>query len=223
MQMWSFAHNPLQWTRVRIANFFNTVEKTPMLLLDLHGEKRPQWKRLRDIFENRPNLEIVWTLLHNFGGTEGIAGEAANIVKEALLAVGKKPPSMMSCFHGLTLNCLDEGGAKGLGVAMEGIAQNEALYDMVYSIVWRDTGVDSFSIHHWIEQWVTSRYGLGNNLPKRRIVSAWKCAFKHFYARSKELSGWGFKSIVGERPEFNMRTDDFQPTDISYTPLESLR
>jgi hypothetical protein len=46
MQMWFLAHFREFWTRKRAHAFLGGFPAGSLVLLDLHGEHRPQWERL---------------------------------------------------------------------------------------------------------------------------------------------------------------------------------
>jgi len=199
VQMWTFAHSPQTWTNRKVQKFMDAVPSQRSIYLDLHGDKRPMWNRLRNVL--RGDEMLIWTLLHNFGGNKGMAGE--------LREVGSQIQRVLPY-------------VRGIGLAMEGIEQNEMIYDYVLSRAW--TLNDYESIQEWISKWAIARYHSGDALGNYFAVKAWRCAADTVYARSSSLSGWGnTKSVLELRPGYYMRFKDFQPTVFSYRPTEFAR
>lgn len=190
MQMWCFAHAPRIWTIPVVKEFLGSIPAEKLILLDLHAEKQPQWIRLKPYFQQRPKIRVIWTMLHNFGGTVGMAGEVDEILSGISSSVA-------------------QGRVAGIGLSMEGIQQNEVLYDMVLAMAWSDfTSKESF-----ISRWLLARYGV----ERTEFTQAWQIALDTVYNRKKKLSGWGnTKSIIEVRPHFNVHSSGFQPTMIGY-------
>ena len=201
MQMWCFAHAPRLWTLGNIRTLLAGIPAKKLVLLDLHGDKRPQWSRLQSYLDARPGLRVIWTLLHNFGGTNGMAGEMHSTATALLAAVRN-------------------GKASGVGLAMEGTQQNAILYDMVLDLAWhKGAGVD-FSLDQWMERWVVFRYSVSDE----RLQASWRCLLDTVYSRPDEISGWGnTKSVFELQPQLRMLAKGFQPTAIAYQPEELLR
>jgi hypothetical protein len=211
VQMWAFAHAPDEWPPRRVRAFMDAVPRGRALWLDLHGDKRPQWRRLRTVL--RPSDALVWTLLHNFGGTKGVAGELEQTAAalEQALAVGN---------------------VRGLGLAMEGIEQNELLYDLVLARAWDDgltaptppqrgspDAAHREPVHEWALEWARRRYALQRRRGRAEdhVREAWACGLRTAYARPPSLAGWGTtKSVIEMRPATAMRAAGFQPTDVTY-------
>mmetsp|Transcript_44971 Transcript_44971/g.71844 ORF Transcript_44971/g.71844 Transcript_44971/m.71844 type:complete len:750 (-) Transcript_44971:146-2395(-) len=195
VQMWCFAHDSMAWTPDRVTQFMRSVSPDRVIYLDLHGDKRPQWKRLERVLTRSDQL--VWTLLHNFGGTKGMAGALKHIRHQIELALHSK------------------NGIRGLGISMEGIEQNEILYQFVLDQAW-----DDFENDQWLQQWINARYQVQGNI----FFPAWECALSTVYNRPFHLDGWGnTKSIIEERPARDMARDKFQPTVFEYNAQEFRR
>lgn len=201
MQMWCFAHAPRLWTAANVLQLFSKIPAQNLLLLDLHGEKRAQWRRLKAYLDSRPAIRVIWTLLHNFGGGHGMAGEMEDTKNALLLAI-------------------EEGGVDGVGLAMEGTQQNAVLYDLVLDLAWLPSSSQTFAVGSWLESWVASRYSHKNS----DLFNAWRCMVNTAYSRPSNLAGWGnTKSIFELHPQLRMFQGGFQPTAIGYSPGEFFR
>jgi hypothetical protein len=245
MQMWCFAHSREVWTASRVKSFVSGAPRGGVLWLDLHAESRPQWVRLRSVLEE-VGAQVMWNMLHNFGRSDGIGGEAQVVVKNVNLALSEAPALI-----------------KGVGVAMEGIEQNEMLYAMVFALVWKRTKVNfgagdaiaggdepRVSLAEaevaqgsvpWLRVWAAGRYHLGSadglmgmsvEVGQREVkheskvyetlTLAWQCAMKSAYGRGsgewEGKGGWGPpKSVIELRPHLGMRHGSFQPTKTYYS------
>jgi len=183
MQMWCFAHARMVWTKQLVENLLQGAPKDRVLLLDLHGEKRPQWKRLRSVLSSR---RVIWNYLHNFGGSNGMAGEMNHVTRAIDEAI-------------------EIGHVEGIGLAMEGIEQNEIVYDHALDHAWSCVERDRDT---WIREWASAR-----NQGRKKWNEAWICAGETAYDRKWNDIGWGVtKSLF----ESNGESFLFQPTVIPY-------
>mmetsp|Transcript_76 Transcript_76/g.260 ORF Transcript_76/g.260 Transcript_76/m.260 type:complete len:846 (-) Transcript_76:33-2570(-) len=202
VQMWFLAHGGADWPLEKAKEFLDAVPRDRVLYLDLHGEKRPQWKRLAPVLED---ARLVWTYLHNFGGNRGLAGEMRHVKESINLAI-------------------QVGKVQGLGLAMEGIEQNEIVYHHVLDLAWEHNEV--VSVETWVRSWARARYRLGTESTQGQesLMEAWTCAFMTVYSRPKDLVGWGnTKCILSLPPRMHVRHRMFQPTDIGYAPAKFQR
>ncbi|GBG23910.1 Alpha-N-acetylglucosaminidase [Hondaea fermentalgiana] len=201
VQMWFLAHGDSDWPLLKAKAFLDAVPRDRVIYLDLHGEKRPQWERLRPVLQD---ARLVWTYLHNFGGGKGLAGEMRH-VKESIHAA------------------IRTGRVQGIGLAMEGIEQNEIAYHQVLDLAWVHANAEP--VEQWVRTWAAARYRLGVRPDSEEVrdlaADAWVCAFQSAYSRPQHLVGWGnTKCVLELRPAIYMRHSGFQPTAIAYAPAK---
>jgi len=191
MQLWFLAHHEQFWTRERAHAFLGGFPQGSLVLLDLHGERRPQWKRLglHGRWAAQTGHALVWCVLHNFGGANGLGGEVSAVERGAL--------------EGAL-----QAGHAGVGVAPEGFGANELEFDAVLGAAWtRAASV-------WVAAWVRARYRAQFG---PEADEAWLCALGTVYNRPESLTGYGpTKSVVEMRPASSMRHKGFQPTAFAY-------
>ena len=225
------------WTPRRTRAYLGAVPAGGLLLLDLHAEKRPFYPALGRVF-GRSSAHaahgFVFCVLHNFGGSHGMAGELG------------------AARDGFDLALASTGGAggptaaRGLGLSMEGIEQNGFLYEGVLDHAWaladsadaNAAAADAFeprAAAPWRRAWVRARYALGHGgagggsgrgVDADAAQRAWACLGPLLYARPARLAGWGPpKSVFERRPTSWARTKPaagFQPTMTHYKAAKLL-
>lgn len=125
------------------AELLDAVEPSSMIVLDLHAETSPQWSA-----RGHRGHPWVWCMLLNFGGNEGLHGKL-DYVTEAFAAARRcgNPPM-------------------GAGLSMEGIENNEMMYELVMEMPWIQGKTDA---RRWLSDYARARYGA----PSAAIDSAW--------------------------------------------------
>ena len=120
-----------------------SVPTESLLVLDLNGER---WKSTEK-FWGRP---FVTGLLHNFGGRINLHGDLRSLTANPFHKTQRAAPN-----------------AVGMGVFMEAIVQNPAIYDLAFDSVWREGPVDPDA---WLKDYARRRYGAES----AAVVEAWK-------------------------------------------------
>jgi len=219
------------WSRSRVTDYFTGVPRGKLLLLDLHGEKHSVVSAPDRLMSPMAALGVpfIFCLLHNFGGSQAMAGELRATVAAAQLAAGAAGKGMMV----------------GVGITMEGIEQNELLYDATLALAWRTSGGGGKALlgalaaeaagadgaaaagagGGWIgEEWVPARYGTGSGgaVDLAQAARAWQGVAAVVYSRPPGLGGFGAKSVLEARPP-SWKADTcarggFQPSAIHYPP-----
>ena len=157
LQGWMFVNERRFWSNQRIAAYLDRVDAEDILILDLIAEKKSIAVESEEFFQHN----YVWCFLHNFGGNHYLGGNLENV------------------FYQLSLNeeRLRTGEhLKGIGITMEGITNNEVLYEAVLSHSFLiDDGNDNDNVDgetmafpsrseevammRFVDQFVASRYG----------------------------------------------------------------
>ncbi|MCM1178043.1 MAG: alpha-N-acetylglucosaminidase, partial [Bacteroides sp.] len=121
MQGWLFYHGRKFWGDNEIRALLGGVPDDRMLILDLWSERFPVWSRT-EAYYGKP---WIWCMLHNFGQNITLSGNVTSVANDPAGAL-----------H-------DPGAGKmlGIGLTMEGIGQNPAMYALMLENVWRDTPV----------------------------------------------------------------------------------
>eukprot|EP01083_Nonionella_stella_P166094 554253_1 len=142
VQGWMFVNERRFWSNERIYSYLSSVKSDDILILDLIAEKSSIALESNEFFEH----DYIWCFLHNFGGNYYLGGNLPHLldVLEQTGAYHEERPYL-----------------KGIGISMEGITNNEILYNAVlrhsYVNVVGDGGVP---LGLFLQQYVASRYGV---------------------------------------------------------------
>lgn len=191
MQGWMFHYNASFWGPTQIQALLRAVPDDHMILLDLYSESHPVWNRT-DAYYDKP---WIWNMLHNFGGNISLWGRMDAVAKGPSAAL-KDPAS---------------GKMEGIGLTMEGIEQNPALYQLMLDNVWSDSALD---LDAWLPAYTLQRYGVYDT----RAVRAWQILERTVYQGG--LGEGGPESIIVARPTTDVWADrvrtklDYEPRDL---------
>lgn len=152
-----------------------------LLILDLQSENSPTWSRPDSQFGDHGWL---FCMLHNFGGNIGLYGKMEALTGEFDKA-RRLSPSLA-----------------GVGLTMEGIETNPALYELFCEMPWRAETIDP---QQWIDGYVKARYGSFN----RAASLAWHLLVASVYNSPADSLQQGTTESV-----FCARPSDF-PRDVS--------
>ena len=170
MQGWMFHDRGWFWGPTQMKALFEAAPEDKLIVLDLWSEIAPVWSRT-DAFYGE---QWIWNMLHNFGGRQSIYGNMPLIAKAPAEALAD-PAS---------------GKMKGIGLTMEAIEQNPAIYALMLENVWRDKPID---LDKWIHDYATRRYG--TDTPEAH--NAWSVLLRTAYASQP---AYGNVSIISGRP-----------------------
>ncbi|MCQ2151943.1 MAG: alpha-N-acetylglucosaminidase [Bacteroidales bacterium] len=170
MQGWMFFDRAWFWQPAQMKALFDAAPQDRLVILDLWCEKYPMWS-LTDAFYGE---QWIWNMLHNFGGRQSIYGDMETVARAPAEAL-HNPAS---------------GKMKGIGLTMEAIEQNPAIYSLMLENVWNDTAVD---LDSWIRDYPVRRYGVED----ADAVRAWEILRNTAY--SAQL-WYGNVSIIAARP-----------------------
>eukprot|EP01062_Namystynia_karyoxenos_P022069 TRINITY_DN18441_c1_g2_i1.p1 TRINITY_DN18441_c1_g2~~TRINITY_DN18441_c1_g2_i1.p1 ORF type:complete len:871 (+),score=224.54 TRINITY_DN18441_c1_g2_i1:75-2615(+) len=178
VQGWQFLHKG--WPIGDISAYFAPVPYDRLLVLDLMAEKSPLWERTKAFSER----QYVWSIMNSFGGTVGLSGNMETAMRDPYKALGH--PKLGTHMA-------------GIGLTMEGIAQNTVLYELVLDHVWEPA---PRPVAAWTDSWARARYGY---LPAAASES-WSMLVEAAYRR------WGRlgtpKSVYVHRPSLHHRLHD---------------
>ena len=159
-QAWPFSYRSEFWTRERIHAFLDAVPSERLMVLDLWAEHAPLWSTT-DRFADRPWL---WCVVHNFGQRSGLFGDVQALVRRFRAA--------------------EDGAAagqlRGIGLAMEGLDTNPAVYDLVADLAWREPPED---VTDWLVAWAQRRYGTDDD----RVREVWRVLAATVYGTGRDV------------------------------------
>lgn len=189
MQGWLFvsADGRKFWTKDRMKPFLDAVPNDRMVILELYSENRPRWKDT-EAYYGKP---WIWNMLHNFGGNIGLYGKAQYIAYEPYRVSGDA----------------ERGNMSGIGLTMEAIEQNPAMYHLMLEHVWEDGKIQ---LDDWTKGWISRRYGKTTE----NAENAWKVLLKTVYKSNKKDQGAPESMITG-RPTFALNSS-WTWTDLVY-------
>ncbi len=162
-----------------------------ILILDLYCDSDPKWRKT-NAFYGKP---WIWCMLHNFGGRTGMSGDIRIIANDPVES----------------LNHLQKGCFKGIGVAPEGIENNPVIYDLMAEMAWHDAPVD---LDRWIKHYTERRYGMHSE----SILEAWKILLQTVY--TGPASYGPMESEICARPAMDIKNVSSNgSTEIYYDPF----
>jgi alpha-N-acetylglucosaminidase len=147
------------------------VSSSHVEILDLRGEGGGTWKA-RNGFGGRP-----WVLctIGGFGGKRHFSGWMSELAKGVYEAAGTK-------------------GMSGIGAVMEGSDFNDAPYQFLVDLTWREAAPN---VADWCADYARRRYGA----PNQRAESAWRVFSRSVYALPGEFAAEGEpESVLCARP-----------------------
>ncbi|KAL8277052.1 hypothetical protein RQP46_010586 [Phenoliferia psychrophenolica] len=135
MQGWLFVSDPTSWNATTIPALLAGAKDDEMLILDLSSEAIPAWNKTSS-FGGKP---WVWSLLHDYGQNQGLYGSLDHYTREIIRAKGNSTSLV------------------GSGITMEGMNQNEVVYELTLDSAWSTSAINVTS---WLYEFVQRRYGL---------------------------------------------------------------
>ncbi|UJR34018.1 hypothetical protein I4U23_021432 [Adineta vaga] len=149
MQAWLFLSD--FWTPDRVKSYLSKVPEGHLILLDLFSEARPQYSRFQSFYGHY----YIWNMLHDFGGNNGLFGSLVNVTD------GPQAARTFSGEHMI-----------GVGITMEGINQNEIMYEFALEQSWRSP-LNETELNDWLVGFVMRRYASNQTIPSSALY-AWQ-------------------------------------------------
>lgn len=211
MQGWLFHHKRQFWGLPEIEALLSSVPDDRMLILDLWSERYPVWNRTNSYF-GKP---WIWCMLHNFGQNITLSGNVSRVANDPANLL--KDPAAANM--------------QGIGLTMEGIEQNPAIYALMLENVWRDTPIDT---DEFLGDYLENRYGFSESdsvyeslsdsscvRPEQAALEAWKIIFSTAYENT--VNNGGQESIITGRPNFLQNPGGTTNTNIHYDNKDLVR
>ncbi|CAF4022377.1 unnamed protein product, partial [Rotaria sordida] len=148
-----------------------------LILLDLYSEALPQYL----LFESFYGHYYIWNMLHDFGGNNFLFG--------SLISITNGPQSARN-FSGDHMI--------GVGITMEGINQNEIMYEFALEQSWRSP-LNNIELNDWLIGFVIRRYTGDHSIPNSAL-SAWQLLGNSIYLRNVRAD----RPIILSRPRLNI-------------------
>ncbi len=173
MQGWMFFDRAWFWEPTQMRALFDAAPEDRIIVLDLWSELHPVWDRTEAFYGE----QWIWNMLHNFGGVQSIYGDM-DVIAEGPSSALADPGS---------------GKMKGIGLTMEAIEQNPAIYSLMLENVWNSSPIN---LDEWLDSYVTRRYGMED----RNAQKAWDILRGTAYAAQP---AYGNSSMILARPTFD--------------------
>ncbi|CAF1022348.1 unnamed protein product [Brachionus calyciflorus] len=183
MQGWLF--NDAFWNSERVKAFLSRIPLGNLIILDLYSEYIPHYEQFESYFGHN----FVWNMLHNFGGANSIFGDIdqINILPDIARA-------------------LPNNSMVGIGITMEGINQNEIIYDFMLEKTWRSS-LNECEFSDWILKYTHRRYSNSNI---SSIDSQFNYQYKNFvklvYNHNDHSKN---RQLFAKRPSINLNGETF--------------
>lgn len=146
MQGWMFGYQRDIWDYRSLEALVSKVPDDKMLLLDLAADYNAYiWKSTFnwDFYKGFYGKQWVYSVIPNMGGKSAFTGVLDFYANGHLKA----------------LKSANKGNLFAIGMAPEGIENNEVVYELLTDVAWKDTPTD---IRSWLKDYTLSRYGTYN-------------------------------------------------------------
>ncbi|KAF9435442.1 hypothetical protein BGZ76_006284 [Entomortierella beljakovae] len=192
MQGWFLTDSTI-WTPEGMKAFFDGITEAQVspFVLDLGGEISPIWK-VTDGFYGH---DFGWSIINNFGTAQGLYGKLPTILTNPFEIFQKYP-----------------AGLKGIGVATEGINNNEYIYQTTFDVAWLDPKQTIDGKAH-LERYIQRRYGPSKATPK--VQDAWNKLRQTVWDAPKAQESQK-KSYIEKVPSLKMAFDGWMGTILLY-------
>ncbi len=157
MQGWLFYNDAAFWDTLSVRALLRDVPDDRMIILDLANEAFHGWKAQHGFY----GKEWIYSLIHNFGGNNPLNGNLPLIVRDPV-------ESLLSPAAGHRV---------GMGLAPEGVENNDVVYESSTDMMWRS---DTLALGTWLRQYALARYG---SCPPA-MQKAWRELAESAYSRS---------------------------------------
>ncbi|KAF9586058.1 hypothetical protein BGW38_010048 [Lunasporangiospora selenospora] len=202
MQGWFLVTREI-WKPPQTKAFFDGIrevnEGRDAFVIDLFSDVIPIWKDTDAYF----GIDWGWSMLNNFGGGQGLYGTLPTLLTEPLDGFKRYPKTM-----------------RGMGITMEGINNNEFLYQIILDIPWQTVSsnpatheLQPINGQDRLDAYIKRRYGPAQT--SSSVLQAWTTLGQTVWdCRTKQMSQ--SKSYVEGIPTFNMTRPGFMTTMFWY-------
>ena len=189
MQGWMFGYQRNIWNADTLKALLSKVPDDKMLLLDLAADyNKTFWRNGMnwDVFKGFFNKPWVYSVVPNMGGKCAMTGVMDFYANGHLEA----------------LNSSSRGHLSGMGMAPEGIENNDVIYELVTDAAWRDRQED---VEQYLENYCRARYG---NYPDS-MKEAWNLFRRTAYSNLKDHPRFNWQMKPGTRGCSVNTSEDF--------------
>lgn len=162
MQGWMFGYMRDVWTPDSVRALLSRVPDEKMLILDEAMDYNADFWRNGmdyDVYDGFWGKQWIGGYIPNMGGKTAFTGNLDFYARGGSEALASK----------------DRGDLVGLGMAPEGIENNDVIYELISDTFWKVKPID---LGHWIRDYSLDRYGFANE----SLLSAWRLLIHSSYA-----------------------------------------
>ncbi|KAF9968758.1 hypothetical protein BGZ70_008389 [Mortierella alpina] len=211
MQAWFLLHRDI-WKEAETKAFFDGIRETnegrDAFVIDLYSDVAPLWESTQGFF----GIDWGWSMLNNFGGGQGLYGTLPALLTEPFRGYQQPAKTM-----------------RGMGITMEGINNNEYLYQLILDLPWQDAVVNnpsstpngsslqitqaSLNGQQHLESFISRRYG--PNQTSQAMLDVWTTLSQTVWdCRTQQMSQ--SKSLLDNTPAVDMRREGFMTNIFWY-------
>ncbi|KAG0258088.1 hypothetical protein DFQ27_004800 [Actinomortierella ambigua] len=198
MQGW-FLVNRGYWENPKMEAFFKGIKQfnggQDVFVFDLYSDVAPLWNETQGYY----GLPWGWSMLNNFGGSQGLYGTLPTLLTEPFEGYRHEAKSM-----------------RGMGITMEGINNNEYLYQLVLDLAWHRADKQAqkpINGAAHLNAFLVRRYGAERATPA--VLQAWKKLAQTVWdCRTGQMSQ--SKTFLDQTPKLEMEHFGFMGTKMWY-------
>ncbi len=190
MQGWLFYNDAAFWDSSSVRALLRDVPDDRMIILDLANEAFHGWKVQHGFY----GKEWIYSMIHNFGGNNPLNGNLPLVARDPVES----------------LSSPEAGHRVGMGLAPEGIENNDVVYELATDMMWRS---DTIALTPWLLHYARARYGScpeGMERAWRELVaSAYSKGAGNIRHAFQQRPHRGVMGNVDVSPEFHAAVQDF--------------
>ncbi|KAF9912257.1 hypothetical protein EC991_000148 [Linnemannia zychae] len=215
MQSW-FLLDRATWKAPQIKAYFDGIREVnngrDAFVVDLYADVAPLWTTTEGFY----GIDWGWSMLNNFGGGQGLYGTLPTLMTEPFKGYQGASKSM-----------------RGMGITMEGINNNEYLYQLILDLPWQSVeatypaafaapaptpGVYSLKQQalngqELLENYIRRRYGPDQTTPA--MLESWTALSQTAWdCKSGQMSQ--SKGIISSTPGLDMDKKGFMTSEMCY-------
>ncbi len=188
MQGWMFGYQRYIWDERSLAALIERVPDDKMLLLDMAVDYN------RHFWHNGNNYNMhkgfygkqwVYSVIPNMGGKTGMTGHLEFYANGHLDALASP----------------NRGNLAGIGMAPEGVENNEVIYELMTDAAWRSTAVN---LKDWLAQYDLCRYG--KETPA--LANYWQAMLGSVYGSFTDHPRYGWQQRPGGGTKGSINTNE---------------
>ncbi|KAI8359667.1 tim-barrel domain-containing protein [Mortierella sp. GBAus27b] len=203
MQSWFLVQQNI-WQEAETKAFFDGIKEVNegknAFVIDLYSDVFPFWNSTKGFY----GIDWGWSMLNNFGGGQALYGTLPGLLTEPFKGYQQYPKGM-----------------RGMGITMEGINNNEYLYQVVLDIPWEsELNQSPLNPQAHLESFIKRRYG--PNQTSKAILDVWTTLSQTVWdCPTKQIAQ--SRSYLDLTPELDMERRYFLTRKFWYNQTKVVR